>query len=651
MVVDKVPKIDIAQLRHRAEERLEASIKAVPGSMDEPQRLLHELQVHQMELEIQNEELRLARAELETALGKYTDLYEFAPVGYLTLDRKGIIHTVNLTGASLLGIERSNLNKSRFERLIVETARPGFAAYLEGVFTKQGNKTYEVVLLKAGKGTVFMQIEALLADSGLECNIVLVDIGEHKKAEALLKVTEAAANALLQLKVEAVEAMLKIKDAPVTPQGVEIAVKVARLKLEKAAEVARLKLETVAEVAEVCIGASKTAEATLTLAKTADTARLRLEKVAKVAQQKVIMDAGVAFQVEVERARSKEELQKREQEFRTLVEVVPQIVWITRPDGWNSYFNQHWVDYTGLTLEESYGSGWITPFHPDDKQVAWEAWQRAIQHNEPYTLECRLRRVDGVYCWWLLRGTAVRGANGEILKWFGTCTDIQELKQANDRSNNYSQRLIEMEEELRKKIARDLHDDIAQELTALGLNLAYVSKNLGGESGNKIRPILEDSRIITTGVSRSVRNLMVELHPLQLEDYGLAIAIRMHAEQFTNRFGIKVTVSADPQCPRFARAVENTLFRIVQEAMSNVVKHADAKRVIISLDTVGECVRLTIKDDGNGFVPHEMSPQLTGAGWGLTNMRERARLIGSTLSIHSSLGQGTTISLEIKEAV
>ena len=133
-----------------------------------------------------------------------------------------------------------------------------------------------------------------------------------------------------------------------------------------------------------------------------------------------------------ERKRAEEALRKSEQEFRALAEAVPQIVWATRPDGWNIYFNQQWVDYTGLTLEESYGHGWNTPFHPDDKQRAWDAWQRATQHNETYLLECRLRRADGVYRWWLIHGAPMRGANGEIQKWLGTCTDIEELKRAEE---------------------------------------------------------------------------------------------------------------------------------------------------------------------------------------------------------------------------
>jgi PAS domain S-box-containing protein len=154
------------------------------------------------------------------------------------------------------------------------------------------------------------------------------------------------------------------------------------------------------------------------------------------------------------RQRAEEALRMSEQEFRSLAEAMPQIVWATRPDGWNIYFNQQWVDYTGMTMEESHGHGWNRPFHPDDKQRAWGAWQRATQHDERYSLECRLRRADGVYRWWLIRGEPMRGANGEILKWFGTCTDIEEIKQAQaalqEAKDMLEQRVIERTAALQK---------------------------------------------------------------------------------------------------------------------------------------------------------------------------------------------------------
>jgi PAS domain S-box-containing protein len=130
---------------------------------------------------------------------------------------------------------------------------------------------------------------------------------------------------------------------------------------------------------------------------------------------------------------AEEALLRSEQAFRELAESMPQIVWATRADGRNIYFNQRWVDYTGLTLEESSGEGWFAPFHPEDRQRAWEAWQRATQHREAYSIECRLRRDDGVYRWWLLRGVPLLSESGDISKWFGTCTDIEQIKVAEQK--------------------------------------------------------------------------------------------------------------------------------------------------------------------------------------------------------------------------
>ena len=142
-----------------------------------------------------------------------------------------------------------------------------------------------------------------------------------------------------------------------------------------------------------------------------------------------------------ERKLAEEALKKSESEFRLMAEAMPQIVWITRADGWNTYFNQQWVDYTGLTMEESHGHGWNKPFHPYDQQQAWDAWQNAIKNNSNYSIESRLRRADGVYQWWLVRGAPVIHADGSILKWFGTCTNINDVKLAQEAIRIHSGRL------------------------------------------------------------------------------------------------------------------------------------------------------------------------------------------------------------------
>jgi PAS domain S-box-containing protein len=169
-----------AELRNRAEEQLGANsvTNYFPETAADPLQLLHELQVHQIELEMQNAELRQARDKAEDLLDKYTDLYDSALVGYLTLDREGTIHTANLTGASLLGIERSRLIGLLFGLLVTDDARPIFTAFLERVFTRQRKESCEVALLKQGNLLTSAQMVAKATASGQECCVVLIDLTE-----------------------------------------------------------------------------------------------------------------------------------------------------------------------------------------------------------------------------------------------------------------------------------------------------------------------------------------------------------------------------------------------------------------------------------------------------------------------------------------
>jgi two-component system, cell cycle sensor histidine kinase and response regulator CckA len=174
-----------AELRRRAEERLRAQHPETGQTPTEAdtQRLVHELQVHQVELEMQNEELQKARDDMEAGLEKFTDLYDFAPVGFLTLDREGTILEANLTTASLLGIERSRLVKLRFGSFVSAAELPAFNTFLAKVFEQKARAFCEMTLLKEGKPQVELRLEAAGAASGRECRAVLDDITDQKRAE------------------------------------------------------------------------------------------------------------------------------------------------------------------------------------------------------------------------------------------------------------------------------------------------------------------------------------------------------------------------------------------------------------------------------------------------------------------------------------
>ncbi|MFA7403246.1 MAG: PAS domain S-box protein [Pelobacteraceae bacterium] len=181
-----------AGLRRRAEKQLEieAPEEILPRTTDETQRLLHELQVHQIELELQNAELRQARNELETALEQYTDLYDFAPVGYVTLDQIGDISAANLTAASLFGVVRSKLLGQRFALFVSDETRQLFTDFLGRVFASGCKESCEVTLVREGLYPYMVQVEAVSAASGRECRAVVTDISERKRTEQTLMASE-----------------------------------------------------------------------------------------------------------------------------------------------------------------------------------------------------------------------------------------------------------------------------------------------------------------------------------------------------------------------------------------------------------------------------------------------------------------------------
>ena len=184
---------DAAELRCRAEARLSENQKRqrLPAGSErtahDTQRLVQELQIHQIELEIQNEQLEQARADTQAALERYTDLYEFAPSGYFTLDRDGTIRQVNLTGSALLGVDRSRLVNRRFGHFVAENSRAIFRVFAEKVFAGRSSETCETVLLREGKPPFYARIEARSTENGQECRATVVDVTESKLAEEKIR--------------------------------------------------------------------------------------------------------------------------------------------------------------------------------------------------------------------------------------------------------------------------------------------------------------------------------------------------------------------------------------------------------------------------------------------------------------------------------
>lgn len=222
--------------------------------------------------------------------------------------------------------------------------------------------------------------------------------------------------------------------------------------------------------------------------------------------------------------------------------------------------------------------------------------------------------------------------------------DITDLKRSEQHLSALSQRLMQLQEDERRALARELHDEIGQALTALKLNLQGIKH--GGEGPQTARKV-DDTLQLTSALLKQVRELSLGLHPSVLEDLGLVAALRWYADHISHRAGFTVHVDADPAELRLPAALEATCYRITQEALANVVRHARASHVGISLKRHERTVVLSIRDDGTGFDTAKFSnrdPEKLSLG--LVGMRERASLLQGNLKITSVPGVGTTVTVE-----
>ncbi len=214
-----------------------------------------------------------------------------------------------------------------------------------------------------------------------------------------------------------------------------------------------------------------------------------------------------------------------------------------------------------------------------------------------------------------------------------------------------TRRLTDIQEAERKQLARELHDQVGQNLTALGLNLNLIRAQIPDDNSQALLLYnrIDDSLMLTEQTTERIRDVMANLRPPVLDDYGLLAALRWYGKRFSSWGGFTVSVVGDELEPRAAPSVENTLFRIAQEAMTNVAKHAQATKVKISIDKDDTIMRMVIEDNGRGFDTSFLSESTRRQGWGLLSMMERAETINGHCIIESTPGQGTRIIVEVSQ--
>jgi PAS domain S-box-containing protein len=537
MTKKRLPANVPGNLRVRAEQFLAAGGLGL-GQLapDDVLQLVHELQVHQIELEMQNEELRRAQETITDTGNRYADLYDFAPVGYATLDPQGLIVEVNLTGARLLGVPRDLLLQKPFILFVAPDYRQAFHAYLRH--------------LSGGGAPQSCELE-INPQQGPPCAVSLESLA---MAEAGGKVIQY-----------------------------------------------------------------RTAITDIT-----------------------------------RRRRAEDDLRRSEEKFRLLYEKAPLGYQSLDEDGVIREVNQAWLDVLGYSRQEVIGR-WFGDFLPPDYLERFPERVACLKGTgEVCNVDFEMVRKDGTQITVSFSGRVAFDDQGGFVRTHCMVQDVTARKQAeeeivrkNDQLRALAARLAEVEEAERQHLARQLHDQVSQDLTALGLTLTLLQTQMPRKTAAALRGRLAHALALVEQTGETIRNMMAELRPPMLDDYGLLSALNWYGVEFFAKTGISVEVQGQESGPRLDAAVELALFRIVQEAMANVAQHARATKVVLSEEMDNGTLRLVIADNGVGFDQERLGQPEGRHRWGLMTMSERAAAVGARCHIQSQPGQGTRVVVEV----
>ena len=698
------PELPPAELRRRAEKdsatrRLKSP---VPRTEVDSQRLLHELEVHQIELEMQNAELRLARDEADLAKEKYSDLYDFAPVGYFTILADGTIRMVNLAGAALVGIERSRLVGRSFEMLISPALRPAFSAFLEGVFAHHDAPWIESVLLHKGQADRFVTINVKRSPDGQECSMSIADISERKRDEDALRFSEIRYRRLFEAAHDGVllmdPATRKITDA--NPFMTKLlGYSHESLVGKELFEIGLLKDEV--ESQEMFLKLKKNRQVRYeNLPLESKSGRHQdVEVVANLYQENGRAVIQCNIRDITKRKEAEDILRRNEALFSALIGQVPIGVYVV-----GAGFHLRQANPPAL---KAFGN-FKNPIGKDFAEIVRFLWPKRVAEQtlarfrhtlktgEPYhSPEFTHRRRDlGVkqfYEWQVERITLPAGDFGVVCFFNDITARIQAehvrrnlevvtdsnvklkqeiirrqaaeevvcqarveetrlLKQSRQqelRLRDLSHQVLQVQEAERKRVSRELHDVIAQ--TLIGINI-HVS-TLAQETKGIISGLQERIENTSTMVGESlgvVHRFAHDLRPTMLDDLGLVPALKTSLRIFMEETGIRCSLKAFAGIEKVPEMIRTTFYRIAQEALVNVAKHSKASAVEILIENLEGSISMEVTDNGEGFASDKCKTTKRKGRLGLIGMRERAEMIGAEFSISSAPGAPTTVRIVVK---
>ncbi|NML16571.1 PAS domain-containing protein [Azohydromonas caseinilytica] len=343
---------------------------------------------------------------------------------------------------------------------------------------------------------------------------------------------------------------------------------------------------------------------------------------------------------------------RAEETLSTVANLVPDLLWRNDPAGRVEWFNERWYEYTGQARDEGLGERWVELLHPEDRQETQRLWREALAREQTLMREHRLRGRDGAYRWFLVRAEPFRDHGGRVCAWFGSATDVHEQRLSRElleqrvaeRTQALRQLLAHLEgvqDEERRRIARELHDGLGQVLSSVALGLSALRQ---APQEPAAREKLERLHELMQRLDRELDRIVFILRPTALEDCGLGEGVMAYVQTWSELTGVAVDLELHGlERARLSAPVEAATFRVVQEALTNVAKHARATRVGLSLERRRGLLVGSIEDDGMGFDSGEGAGAAGRAHWGLLGMQERIETLGGSFSIESRPGQGTAV--------